>query len=78
MLSAEVRVELAAELGSRLERALRENPHYALARRLGQLAPVRVVSVTPDAAHNELRRAPGRLGDIKPRTLVLAPERGRG
>lgn len=61
----------AAELGRRLECALQENPHYALARRLGQLAPVRVVPVPSDFAAVELASSTRSLGDTKP--MVLLP-----
>ncbi|HEX6313636.1 MAG TPA: GH3 auxin-responsive promoter family protein [Gemmatimonadaceae bacterium] len=55
----------------RLETALCANPHYALARRLGQLAEVAVVTVPASAPLMELQASPGRIGDVKPR--VLAP-----
>ncbi|MCC6930453.1 MAG: GH3 auxin-responsive promoter family protein [Gemmatimonadaceae bacterium] len=58
-----------------LERALCENPHYALARRLGQLQPLRERSVPRDAARDDLWSHPGRLGDAKPRLLLPAVER---
>ena len=58
------------ELASRLEVAFARNPHYALARRLGQLAPVSVVTVNADARLDELRAHKGRLGDAKPRVLL--------
>ena len=54
------------EIGHRLEAALAANPHYALARRLGQLAPVTVVTVASDG----LRKDGARIGDAKPRVLV--------
>jgi hypothetical protein len=60
----------------RLEAALSANPHYALARRLGQLAPLRAVVASTDAAAEALR--PGtradamRVGDVKPAILVPA------
>ena len=54
------------ELGSRLDAALAANPHYALARRLGQLSPVTVVAVASDS----WREHRGRIGDAKPRVLV--------
>lgn len=52
----------------RVERALSRNPHYALARRLGQLRALRVV-VEPDLARLD-GEAGRRLGEIKPRVLV--------
>jgi hypothetical protein len=65
------------ELASRLELTLGANPHYALARRLGQLQPLRVVLVPAGAARAELASSAGRLGDAKPRVLVRA-DRPRG
>ena len=66
----------AAELTGRLESLLAENPHYALARRLGQLEPLRLVELGGDAAAERLRQAGAsgvRLGDIKPNVLVARP-----
>lgn len=64
----ELHVPHAVHAGAarRLDALLRANPHYDLARRLGQLAPVQVL-VTPSigAAASGVR-----LGDRKPRTLV--------
>jgi hypothetical protein len=59
-----------AELAMRAEQALAANPHYALARRLGQLTAVRVVRVDDRVAIDQLRAAPGRLGDVKPAVLI--------
>ncbi len=59
-------------LAERLEQALQENPHYALARRLGQLQPVRVVEVGESRRAEELLAHGGRLGDAKPRVLIGA------
>jgi hypothetical protein len=56
----------AVELERRLEIALAENPHYALARRLGQLSAVSVVAVASDG----LQDFRGRIGDAKPQVLV--------
>ena len=59
-------------LGVRLERALRQNPHYAWCAELGQLAPARIARVGPDAtqAFISARVANGqRLGDVKPLSL---------
>lgn len=61
-------------LGPQVERALSANPHYALARKLGQLAPVRVVSVPSDFSALELAGTTRALGDTKP--LVLLPAVG--
>ena len=61
-------------LAERLDAALRASYHYDYARRLGQLGPVRVVAVGPDAEQRYLaaRVAAGqRLGDIKPAALAL-------
>jgi len=58
----------------RVERALCENPHYALALRLGQLQPLRGRSVSRDVAREDLASHPGRLGDAKPRLLLSAVE----
>ena len=54
-------------VGQRLETALSANPHYALARRLGQLSAVSVVTGASDG----LREYNGRIGDAKPRVLIL-------
>ena len=59
-----------AELAERLETALAENPHYAGARRLGQLAGVLVVVMGEDEARAELLKRKGRLGDMKPLVMV--------
>ncbi len=61
---------LLEALAERLESALQANPHYALARRLGQLHPLRVLPVPVDAAGAELTSFAGRLGDAKPRVLL--------
>ncbi len=64
--------ESAARLASTLESALGRNPHYAHCVRVGQLAPVRVVSVPPNAYERYAARlvAQGtRFGDIKPSAL---------
>ncbi|MEO6446106.1 MAG: GH3 auxin-responsive promoter family protein [Gemmatimonadaceae bacterium] len=58
--------------GDRLEARLQSNPHYALARRLGQLVPLRVVLTDPETAHASLREWRGRLGDAKPHVLVAS------
>lgn len=59
-----------AGLVERLEAALATNPHYAWARKLGQLEPVRVVVVRDDIAREKLRSHGGRIGDVKPAVLV--------
>jgi hypothetical protein len=70
LISDEVDVGDVDGVRARLEEALHANPHYALARRLGQLEPLRVAVVAHDAAVSELRAHAGRLGDAKPRLLL--------
>lgn len=59
----------------RLDRLLRDNPHYAYCRDLGQLAPPRLFEITSDDAHADmvmrLRNEGQRLGDIKPAALSV-------
>ena len=55
-----------SDLERRLDAALAANPHYALARRLGQLSPVSVVTVASDPWQD----AGTRIGDAKPRVLA--------
>ena len=51
-----------------LEQGLRRNPHYDLARRLGQLRELRMrVEREPDGLQNDLQCR--RIGDIKPKVL---------
>ncbi len=61
--------EIGEQLLCCLEERLQANPHYALARRLGQLRELRMVC---DPAAGLAAQAPGRqrLGDIKPAVLV--------
>lgn len=59
-----------SNLGVRLDAALGANPHYALARRLGQLATASVVRVSDDTRFEGLRAPAGRIGDAKPRVLL--------
>lgn len=61
----------AADLAARLDKALRDNPQYDYARRLGQLGPI-----VPRRVHGPMElycetqlRAGRRLGDIKPPAL---------
>jgi hypothetical protein len=54
-------------LERRLDAALAANPHYAHARRLGQLSPASVLTVASDPS----REAGGRIGDAKPRVLAI-------
>ena len=69
----------AFALAGSLEAGLCENPHYAYARRLGQLAPAEIVVLDPreGAAWDRYERqclARGmRLGNIKPRALDAWP-----
>jgi len=63
---------LPDDLEASLERALRQNPHYAWCVDLGQLRPARIVRVGPhaDRAYLDACVARGqRLGDIKPAAL---------
>ncbi|MFN8571233.1 MAG: GH3 auxin-responsive promoter family protein [Gemmatimonadaceae bacterium] len=73
LVSSETADASESELGNRLESALSANPHYALARRLGQLQPARVVSVSPDAEHAALVTQGVRLGDAKPHVILQQP-----
>lgn len=61
-----------ADLARRVDDALSANPHYAVARRLGQLSAVRVVAVDAARAAAELSAHRGRLGDAKPALLIRA------
>lgn len=63
------------DLGARLDAALGANPHYALARRLGQLSTASVVRVSDDARFDSLRTT-GRIGDAKPRVLLQLQQPG--
>jgi hypothetical protein len=72
LVSAADMTEPAGQLSARLDRALGENPHYAIARRLGQLCAPEIVSVPEDHAAGELAAHAGRLGDAKPRLLIPA------
>ena len=65
------------DLAERLERALRDNPHYAWCVDLGQLAPARIIRVSAGAnrAFVEACVAGGqRLGDVKPASLSSATD----
>jgi hypothetical protein len=64
-------------LAAALERALRENPHYAWCVDLGQLRPARVTRVGSGAAQAFLDACVARgqrLGDVKP--AALRPDTG--
>ncbi len=73
--AAEVTPESAARLAQDAERVLAENPQYAHARRLGQLASLAVVRrERPLDAWQRSRLGHGqRLGDIKPPALSHEP-----
>jgi hypothetical protein len=66
------------DLGAQMETALRQNPHYDLARRLGQLQPLRVIPVAAARAREELASHRGRLGDAKPKVLLRVCDGMRG
>lgn len=71
-LYLETRTMIPEDLDTRLDNALRENPHYDLCTRLGQLGATRIVPVADNSFHNYAMRlvAHGmRLGDIKPASL---------
>ena len=70
LVSSDWRQNHATELAERADRALSTNPHYAIARRLGQLAPLTVVWVDADESQRRLRDGPLRLGDTKPALLL--------
>src|SRR5690606_27209613 len=63
----------SSDLAIRLDTLLRVNPHYDIARNLGQLEAVQVVtfddpdSVSEMESHAQAQRA--RIGDVKPRVL---------
>jgi GH3 auxin-responsive promoter len=66
VLHAETAVDLAS-----VETRLFENPQYAYARKLGQLAPLRLVHDSYERyVHAQIARG-ARLGDIKPPVLTL-------
>lgn len=64
-----VSIPVSEAVRNSIEALLCRNPHYALALRLGQLTPLRVVV---DSAAGTLMDESGmiRLGDIKPRVLI--------
>lgn len=71
-LYVECGADPSSALAERLDLLLSGNPHYALARRLGQLAPPRLFRVHEPAAERYLgacRAGNRRLGDIKPAAL---------
>ncbi|MBT9558244.1 MAG: GH3 auxin-responsive promoter family protein [Myxococcales bacterium] len=69
---ASLPVHVLTAFESALEAQLRENPHYAWCRDLGQLGPVEVLSVRDGAARYEARALSEgrRAGDLKPMPLV--------
>jgi hypothetical protein len=73
--AAEVRAEHAADVAQRADRALAANPQYALARGLGQLAPLELARRERplEAWVGERLRRGQRLGDIKPPSLAHEP-----
>jgi len=60
-----------------IERRLCENPQYAYARRLGQLAPLRLTRGSWDAHAAAQMERGARLGDVKP-IVILSREDGEG
>jgi GH3 auxin-responsive promoter len=62
--------DLRERLLDRVEQALAANPHYALARRVGQLQRLRLIVVSRGEGSRALERAGGRLGDAKPKLLL--------
>lgn len=64
-----VSVPVSENVRDSMEALLCRNPHYALALRLRQLAPLRVV-VDPGAFALKAESGMIRLGDIKPRILI--------
>jgi len=71
----EVRVEHAVDIAQRADSALAANPQYALARGLGQLAPLELARRERplEAWIGERLRRGQRLGDIKPPSLTHEP-----
>jgi hypothetical protein len=78
LLSDEGLARTFGDLGAQLETALRQNPNYDLARRLGQLQPLRVIQVAAARAREELAAHRGRLGDAKPKVLLRVCDGIRG
>lgn len=70
LVSPDGLVRASSALAVQLDELLSANPHYALARRLGQLAMPRVVAVAAGSRRAEIGAQAGRLGDAKPRVLV--------
>jgi hypothetical protein len=72
LVSSDWTASSLSALALRAEAALAANPHYATARRLGQLDPLIAVAVSPDSASNELLSSTRRLGDTKPALLIAS------
>ncbi len=58
---------LSAEVVTAIETELAKNPHYALARKLGQLRELNPIVQPP--GHREIEIPGKRMGDVKPRVL---------
>ncbi len=72
VLYLELDGEIPDSLAQQVDQALRDNPHYDLCIRLGQLGNAQVVRVRTDAFNLYAERLSGmgmRLGDIKPTPL---------
>ncbi len=68
--------EVSVQVAEILDRELRENPHYAICRNLGQLGPARCFKVSTGAyeLYVKTRMERGQLlGEIKPQALSLEP-----
>lgn len=76
LLADEIPANVRDALAQRMDNLLHANPHYTVARRLGQLSPVRAVPVDAAFAMNDVHHQADaravRLGDIKPRVLIRA------
>ncbi len=64
--------DVSAEALDHFEKALQENPHYALCRKLGQLKPIRCIQIPTNAYETFVRVQTGngaRVGEVKPTFL---------
>jgi hypothetical protein len=64
--------DVSAEALDHFEKALQENPHYALCRKLGQLKPIRCIQIPTNAYETFVRVQTGngaRVGEVKPAFL---------
>jgi hypothetical protein len=63
--------DLRAEWADRLDEALKQNPHYAYCRTLGQLQAVRLFKISGGGYEAFVRQTANgaRLGDVKPTVL---------